>query len=122
MCTILLSIHPEFVNKIISGQKRYEFRKVKAKREPDKIIIYSTSPICKVIGEAEIEQIIVNSPEVVWDVTKSYSGINKAFYIDYYANRDIAIAYKLKNVIEYDQPKELEEFGIKAAPQSFIYV
>jgi predicted transcriptional regulator len=122
MCTILLSIHPEFVDKIMTGEKKFEFRRVKTKREPDKIIIYSTSPICKVIGEAEVEEIIINSPDVVWDKTKCFSGIKKDLYIEYYANRDVAVAYKLKNVIEYEKPIELKDLGVKAAPQSFVYV
>ncbi|HDT8147195.1 TPA: hypothetical protein RD696_002696, partial [Enterococcus faecalis] len=54
MSTILLSIHPKFVDKIMTGEKKFEFRRVIAKRNPNKIIIYSTSPVCKVIGEAEV--------------------------------------------------------------------
>ena len=32
MCTILMSINPEYVDKIIAGNKKYEYRKVKAKK------------------------------------------------------------------------------------------
>lgn len=40
---ILLSIHPEHVKKIISGEKKFEFRKVKTRKyQPNKIFIYST--------------------------------------------------------------------------------
>ncbi|MGY3750760.1 ASCH domain-containing protein [Vagococcus acidifermentans] len=122
MCTILLSIHPEFVDKIMNGEKKFEFRKVKTKRKPDKIIIYSTSPVCKVIGEAEVEDILVDKPENIWSETKKFSGINKDLYIEYFNNKDIAVAYKLKNVIEYPEPIDLQSLGIKSAPQSFVYI
>ena len=39
---ILLSIHPEYVKKIISGEKKWEFRKVLPKGRFDTIVIYST--------------------------------------------------------------------------------
>lgn len=122
MSTILLSIHPKFVDKIMSGEKKFEFRRVIAKRNPNKIIIYSTSPVCKVIGEAEVEDIIIDNPEKVWKETKKFSGVEKEFYVEYFDNRDLAVAYKLKNVIKYISPIDLKDFGIKVAPQSFVYV
>jgi len=122
MCQILLSIHPEFVDKILKGEKKFEFRRVKARQLPDRIIMYSTSPVCKVIGEAEVEKIIVDKPELVWEETKNFSGINKDYYVEYYHDRTTAVAYKLKNVIKYDEPKELKDFEVKVAPQSFVYV
>ncbi|NSV19766.1 ASCH domain-containing protein [Enterococcus faecalis] len=122
MSTILLSIHPKFVDKIMTGEKKFEFRRVIAKRNPNKIIIYSTSPVCKVIGEAEVEDIIIDNPEKVWKETKKFSGVEKEFYVEYFDNRDLAVAYKLKNVIKYISPIDLKYFGIKVAPQSFVYV
>ena len=122
MSTILLSIHPNFVDKIMTGEKKFEFRRVIAKRNPNKIIIYSTSPVCKVICEAEVEDIIIDNPEKVWKETKKFSGVEKEFYVEYFDNRDLAVAYKLKNVIKYISPIDLKDFGIKVAPQSFVYV
>lgn len=66
MCQILLSINPEHVENILAGKKLYEFRKTKCKEKVDKIIIYSASPVMKVVGEAEVESIIVDDPESVW--------------------------------------------------------
>ena len=47
---ILLSIRPEYVEKIISGEKKYDYRTKAAKRNVDKIIIYETTPVKKVIA------------------------------------------------------------------------
>ena len=38
------------------------------------------------------------------------------------ANRKVAFAYKLGAVKIYDTPRTLMDYGIKAAPQSFVYV
>ena len=122
MCAILLSINPIHVENIMNGTKRYEFRKKACKRHVDKILIYSTNPIMRVVGEAEVEDVLIDSPEVIWEKTEEKSGIDKSFFNQYYEIRDQAVAYKLKNVVKYASPKELKEYGISNAPQSFQYI
>lgn len=122
MCAILLSINPNHVENILNGTKRYEFRKKACKRHVDKILIYSTNPIMRVVGEAEVEDVLIDNPEMIWKKTEEKSGIDKTFFDQYYEDRDQAVAYKLKNVIKYSEPKELKEYGISSAPQSFQYI
>lgn len=122
MCSILLSINPSHVENIMKGTKRYEFRKKACKRHVDKILIYSTTPIMKVVGEAEVEDVLIDEPEVIWKKTEEKSGIDKKFFDKYFENKEQAVAYKLKNVIAYQEPRELKEYGIDCAPQSFQYV
>lgn len=50
------------------------------KKPVDKIVIYSTTPVMKVVGEAEVEAILVDSPETIWKKTKTRSGIDKPFF------------------------------------------
>ena len=92
------------------------------KKHVDKILIYSTTPIMKVVGEAEVEDVLVGAPEVIWKKTKAKSGIDKKFFDRYYKGRDQAVAYKLRNVIKYGKPKELKDYGVNSAPQSFQYI
>lgn len=122
MCAILLSINPNHVENIMNGTKRYEYRKVACKRQVDKILIYSTNPIMRVVGEADVEDILIDNPELIWKKTQKKSGIDKRFFDQYYANRELAVAYKLKNVVKYNVPKKLEDYGINNAPQSFRYI
>lgn len=122
MCNILISINPEHVENIFNGSKKYEYRKIRCKQDIDKIIIYSTYPIMKVVGEAKVEEILEDSPDNIWEETKKYSGIDLKFYQKYFKDRSKAIAYKLTKIKKYNDPKELSSYGIKAAPQSFIYV
>lgn len=123
MCKILMPINPEYVDEILSGNKKYEYRKIKAKRTNiDKMVIYSTSPIMRVVAEVDVEGIIEAPPEKLWEQTKEYSGITKDFYSKYYKNKENAIAYKLGNIKVYDKPKKLCDIGINYVPQSFIYL
>ena len=122
MCTILLPIKPEYVNKIIEKTKLYEYRKNKCKKKVDKIVIYSTSPVKKIIAEVEVKGIISNSPDKLWKETKEYSGISKTKYMKYFKNKDVAFAYKLGKVTVYDNPKTLKDIGINYYPQSYVYL
>lgn len=122
MCNMLISINPQHVENIFNGTKKYEYRKIRYKQEVDKIIIYSTYPIMKIVGEAKVEKILEDSPDNIWEETKNYSGIDLKFYQQYFKDRSKAIAYKLTNIKKYSIPQELSSYGIKSAPQSFIYV
>lgn len=123
MCKILMPINPKYVDKILSGKKKYEYRKTKAKRSNvDRMIIYATFPIMKVVAEVAIENIIEESPEVLWKMTKQSSGISKDFYNKYYKDKKNVIAYELGEIKKYEIPKSLNEIGINYVPQSFIYL
>ena len=118
----LFSIRPEYVEQIFNGTKKFEYRKQPNRFPISKILIYETAPIMKIVGEVEVEEVLVDTPKAIWEKTKKYSGISKEYYFQYYRRRYAAVAYQLKNVIKYDNPKELSDFGIKRAPQSFCYL
>jgi predicted transcriptional regulator len=122
MCTILLPIKPEYAKKIVNKTKIYEYRKSKCKKNVDKIVIYCTSPVKKIIAEVEVKSIISNTPIKLWNDTKEFSGISKSKYIKYFENKDTAFAYELGNVILYDIPKTLNDIGINYYPQSYVYL
>lgn len=122
MCKILLSIKPEYVEKILSGEKKFEFRTRVAKRKVDKIVIYSTRPVMKVLGEVDVVSVISGKPTTLWEKTEEFAGIDEEYFDDYFYNRDLAHAYKLGEVRIYQEPKKLMDFGCKTAPQSFVYI
>ena len=119
---ILISINPEHVQNIINGTKKYEYRKIAAKQDVSSILIYETTPVKRIVAEAEILEVLMCSPSELWDKTKEESGISKDFFDEYFKDKEIAYAYKLGKIKVYKQPKTLFDYGIKAAPQSFVYV
>jgi predicted transcriptional regulator len=119
---MLLSINPEYVDRIFNGSKRFEFRKTKNRKEVDTIVIYETAPVMKVVGEAQVQCILLDTPNAIWDKTSSHSGISKDFFDSYFKGRDCAVAYKLGEVTKYECPVSLLDLGIRSAPQSFIYL
>ena len=120
---VLLSIKPEFAFKIFDGTKKFEFRKsIFKQKNIKKVFVYASSPIQQVIGEFEIENIIFDSTEKVWSLTKKHSGISKQFYDKYFENKEKAFAIEVGAKKKYVTPKLLSDFNLNYAPQSFAYV
>ncbi len=122
MSKMLLSINPEYVDEILRGTKRYEYRKTRCRDDVDRIIIYATSPMQEVVGEAKIAEIVEDSPLIVWRLTKTHGGVDYNFFRSYFKGKKKAVAYKLENVIEYSPHKSLTDYGLVSAPQSYCYV
>lgn len=122
MSTILLSIKPEYVRRILEGSKRFEFRRQMAKRKVERILIYSTAPEMKVVASVEVLGVLKDSPKKLWETTHTYAGISRQKFMGYFSNRMVAYAYRLGKLQKFDTPKKLAEYGITAAPQSFVYI
>ena len=121
---ILLSIKPEFVKEIASGNKKFEYRKAIFKNKDVKtIVIYSTMPVGKIVGEFDIGDILEEHPSVLWEKTKEYAGVNEQFYREYFNGRDRGYAISIKKLKMYKKPicpyTQEEKF---TAPQSFKYL
>ncbi len=122
---ILLSIKPEYAQKIFNGQKKYEYRKRLFKNNGiNSIVVYVTKPVGKVIGEFEIEEVLEDNPMVIWEKTKKYSGLSKKDYMKYFEGNEKGFAISIKNATVYKKPLDLKELSstIKSAPQSFMYI
>lgn len=120
---VLLSIKPEFVEKIFAGTKKYEFRKSLFRRSDVKyVVIYASAPVKRVVGEFEIDDILSDDLDVLWDKTKKYSGISKAFYESYFQNKKTANAIQIGRIKKYDESRSLADYNIQQAPQSFCYI
>jgi predicted transcriptional regulator len=120
---VLLSIKPEFAEKIFDGTKKYEFRRTLFKNPSVKtVVVYASSPIQKVIGEFEIESILNFELDTLWEKTKEFSGITEKFFFDYFGNKDKGFAIKVKKTIRYKEALCIKEDFHATPPQSFMYL
>jgi len=121
---VLLSIKPKYVEKILDGKKKYEFRKQIPKRydDIDRVYIYSTSPEKKIVGYFTLDEIIEAEPKKLWGECKDYSGIEKDKFFQYYEGREKGFAIKIDEIEEFKEPlnpyTNFENFN---APQTFYY-
>ncbi|RXK85316.1 ASCH domain-containing protein [Filimonas effusa] len=120
---VLLSIKPEFADKIFDGKKKFEFRRAIFKRNDIKtVVVYASSPVQKVIGEFEIESIIKGNLVELWETTKAYAGIDEQYFYKYFADRNSGFAIKIKQAKKYKLPLSLKENFNVVPPQSFVYL
>ena len=120
---VLLSIKPEFAHKIFDGVKRFEFRKRIFKESTvRKVVIYASAPERKVLGEFEIENIIYEKIDMLWEITQRYAGISKCYFQKYFSDRREGYAIKIKNSKKYAYPISLDKIYQSPPPQSFAYL
>ncbi len=119
---IILSIQPQYVQQIFEGIKKYEYRTRVPKKEIESIIVYETYPTMKVVGELYIDKILNLPIDEMWKQTHEYSCAKKEDLYSYFKDKDNCYAYKISKFVKFDKPKDLKDYGVNFAPQSFVYI
>lgn len=124
---LLLSIKPEYVDKLLDGTKKVELRKIKPKLMPgDRVVVYASSPTKAIVGVFEVEKVLEDSPRSLWEQVEKIAGISKKNFDDYYFTSKKAYAIYLKNKEQYDPPLDLDylkqEMRNFHPPQSYKYL
>lgn len=121
---VLLAIKPEFADKIFNGTKRVEFRRnIFKSHKITSIVVYASSPIKKIIGEFEIDEVLAGAPEYLWCETSKDAGISKSYFDQYFTNKGTGYAIRIKSFKKYRDPLcLLSDFNITRPPQSFQYL
>lgn len=121
--SVLLSIKPEFAEKIFVGEKRFEFRRVMPKRDVERVVVYASSPVCRIVGEFAVRRVMTASPAALWKLTRTHAGINKCYFDAYFQGRSEAHAFEVEEALRYDEPIDPRRVSRAfRAPQSFVYL
>ena len=118
----VFSIKPQYVSKILFGTKRIEYRRIKCVKPIEKILIYSTSPVSRVVGEVSVVNVLVGNVVSIWKLTKEYAGLDYDEFLHYFNGKSLAVGYVLTNPIKYSVSLSLTDIGVVHAPQSFCYL
>ena len=119
---IMISVYPEYADKLIKGTKIYEFRKTAPKRIVHKIVLYETKPIGLVTAEAEVTGLCVGTPEMIWEHCKKGAGMTKEEFFEYYKDTKEAVAYRIGRLELFNEPLTLQDYNVKCPPQNFVYL
>jgi predicted transcriptional regulator len=123
--TALISIHPEHALKILSGEKRLEFRRVWATRPVERLLIYCTSPKKRMVAVATIKRTIEGTPSALWASAQSLGGgIGRERLFKYFRGSHTGYAVEICDVIRLGdgiEPTDVCGRGFRP-PQSFRYL
>ncbi len=121
---VLLSIRPKYVEAIIKGDKRYEFRKtIFRDKSIERVYIYSTSPVKKIVGAFRIGNIIEDHPEHLWEQLKEFSGLNDIEFFSYFSGNERGFAIEIEDLEEFKNPVDpRDSIPGFVPPQSFCYM
>lgn len=123
---VLLSIKPEFADRILTGEKRYEFRRsiFKDPQKVDTVFMYASLPVQRIVGMFTFSGVIEEHPEALWDNYGSESGMkDKKRFLGYFDGKESGYAIEIEQAHELGDPvdpKTLIE-GFRP-PVSFQYV
>jgi predicted transcriptional regulator len=125
--TVLFSIRPFYVDKILAGQKTVELRRrfPEAGMSGSTAMIYCTSPVKAIVGSAEIREVHKLRLSQLWSSHGGAACIAKDDFNEYFSGQQHGFAIILTGA----QPlksrltaRDLEaEFGI-VPPQSYRYL
>ena len=119
----LLPIHPEYALRILSGQKRVEFRRARFALEPRYIVIYATHPLKRVVGAFEVVGIEEDTPARLWARHAGCGGVSTSAYAQYFEGRARGFAIRIGRVWRLTSIVPLSKIpSVRAVPQSFKYL
>ncbi len=124
---ILMSILPKWFYQIISGEKKWEYRRILIKAQPEsRIIFYASKSVHAIVGEAKIDRIIQGPVEYLIEQTINESQEKLEDLRKSFAGKKFGCAIKVKNPRIYEKPISLHEIQKKIPnfrpPQSFYYI
>lgn len=125
---LLLSIRPTYVDAILNGSKRIEFRRRVPRQAAigSELAIYASSPVCALVCVARIASIVESNPTRIWQSYSSVGGISKADFWHYFIGTNRAAGIILTDVRRLCRPvclRDLRERWVGFhPPQQFAYL
>lgn len=123
---ILLSIRPQYVSLIESGQKTYELRRKRPKiQDGDLALIYESSPTKSMVGAFIVGDVISMEPGKLWREIGKLSGVTKTQFEEYFEGCNEACAIEIQRYWPFSQRVGLRQMRSKVKiepPQSYRYL
>lgn len=122
----LLAIKPEFAEKILDGEKHYEFRRKSFQdiEQLELVFLYASSPVKRIVGLFTSDRVVEASPQELWELFGEQSGIeHRDRFIDYFEGVDTGFAIHVDESYRFPEPVDpVNVFGEYSPPMSFNYL
>lgn len=141
MRTIMLAVRPEWLRYILWADKTVEVRKRRLPISPCRVLLYCTKgghPLYrrkkngemelmngKVCGECIcVSRSVVHPKSTPYDIEQfcDGTGLTTRQLYDYWGRSRCLFGWLMTNKVEYKKLRDVTEFGVDHAPQSYIFV
>lgn len=124
---LFLSIKPQYVEKILTGEKQVELRRQKPRSLPnDWLAIYESSPTMALVGMARVTEVQVKSRGRLWRSVSAIAGVTKSEFDDYFDGCELAVGILFQTVMKFKAPVTLNDLRSVwpefHPPQGFRYL
>lgn len=121
---VLLSIKPIYAERIITGEKSYEFRRRLFKsRDVDMVYLYANSEVQRITAGFNMKGILEGHPSDLWSSCAEQAGVSRELYSRYFDEQDLGFAIEIGDVWRVSPSVDpFVEFEAFTPPQSFIYL
>lgn len=123
---VLLAIKPEFSDKILAGEKTYEFRRTAFRdaTETDLIYLYASAPIKEIVGLFTSGRTVEGAPAELWELFGDKSGIDhRDRFMRYFEGADTGFAIQVDRTYQFGDPIAPNDvFETFSPPMSFKYL
>ena len=119
----LMAIDPRSANAILNGTKGAEFRKHRLAPDIQRVVIYATAPIRRIVGEFSIGATVVGSPDEIWRDVGHLGEIAEPAFHSYFHGKERAVAFLVSRTRRYTRSLALGDLSpMPAVPHSTIYL
>ena len=106
----LLSVWPDFLDRIFRGHKTAEVRKGNLRFFPgEKVWLYCTRPRARLEGFAIVEDVVSSTSVEIWSSLKERLGLSKHEYERYVDGRQKITVILFAEVVQFEQALKLQQ-------------
>jgi predicted transcriptional regulator len=107
---MLLSIHPVYVEQILTGTKTVELRRTRPNVAPGQpVVIYATTPSAALVATCRIKRLEIGSPRAIWTSVGNLAAVTKDEFDRYFAGSSSAVALHISDVTELSSTVSLDQ-------------
>lgn len=124
---VLLSVRSPHIERLLSGAKTVELRRRPWRvRDGTTALLYRSRADRAIVGSLVVEATVVGSPSAIWSSHGAESGLTRREFRDYFAGSSRAVAIRVGQVRQLDEPLSLVELRQRQpgfhVPQSYRFI
>lgn len=115
---VLISLHRQWTEKMLTGEKTVELRRTRCGCEPGTpVVIYTSHPVKRIQARAVVKAVHAMTPDALWAVVARQCAVTRAGFFEYLGDLDTAYGIELTAI----EPLNSFELG-RPGPQSWRYL